>query len=67
NQVKYCLKGIIYFGRSHFIARFLDQAKHVWHYSGLDNNGMLTYETDVISSIDLKTCIGMAATIALYA
>ncbi|KDQ25067.1 hypothetical protein PLEOSDRAFT_1047729 [Pleurotus ostreatus PC15] len=67
NQVKYHLKGIIYFGRSHFIARFIDKAKRVWHYDGMDNNGMLIYETDVISSIDLKTCNGMSAIIALYA
>lgn len=64
--VPYILKGVVYFGRSHFICRYIDREGKVWVYDGLSNYGSMEYDT-TYASCDFSVCRSMHAITAVYA
>ncbi|KAF9050145.1 hypothetical protein BJ165DRAFT_1312983, partial [Panaeolus papilionaceus] len=39
----YKLRGIVYYGHSHFISTLIDNNDSVWVYDGITNNGISLY------------------------
>jgi hypothetical protein len=63
------LKGIIYFGASHFTARILDRNSDVWYYDSTSNNGKSVKEKKFaqFTTLQLTQCHMRNASCIIYA
>ena len=64
----YKLRGIIYYGQSHFTARVIQNNGLVCYHDGLERGKNLVYEGTLANLLDnnLSECRGRQATVAMY-
>jgi hypothetical protein len=62
--VQYHLRGVIYFGSSHFISCIITANNQVWIHDGLE--GRSTVYEGFLDHCDLSVCRGKTATIYIY-
>ena len=55
NSHLYQLRGVIYFGGQHFVARLIEQDTTVWYHDGMVTGQNMIYEGQ-LESVDLKHC-----------
>jgi hypothetical protein len=55
NSHLYQLRGVIYFGGQHFVARLIEQDTTVWYHDGVLTGRNMIYE-GLLESVDLKHC-----------
>ncbi|KAF8883853.1 hypothetical protein BD779DRAFT_1443555, partial [Infundibulicybe gibba] len=60
------LRGIIYFGSSHFTCRIITEDGISWYHDGVDTGKNTEYEGPLSTSINLLQCEGREATAAIY-
>ncbi|TRM55965.1 hypothetical protein BD626DRAFT_414891, partial [Schizophyllum amplum] len=63
---KYQIKGVIYFGNSHFIMRVWKGMEDVWTYDGMRHNGDFRYEGKSSKIRGLRRLGSKVAVAALY-
>lgn len=63
------LRGIIYLGDYHFVARFIDSSKKVWFHDGITTADHCHLEGDLsqFTEMSLKNCKNTSAVMAIYA
>lgn len=67
--VKYTLRGIIYFGQSHFTCRIITKDRQIWYHDGISTGNRLNYEgtwNNIKDQIDLNTCHNKIAILVFY-
>jgi PIF1-like helicase len=55
NSHLYQIRGVIYFGGQHFVARLIEQDTAVWYHDGIVTGKNMIYEGQ-LESVDLKYC-----------
>ncbi|KAG5221681.1 ATP-dependent DNA helicase [Salix suchowensis] len=65
NTIPYFLKCIVYYGRSHFIGRYIDHRHRTWIYDGMSNGGFMEYDKQHVDN-DFSACRSMDAIAAIY-
>ena len=65
-ETSYKLRGIIYFGDSHFIARVISDNDMVWFHDGITTGHNLIYEGMLNNDLLLNQCKGKNAIAAIY-
>ena len=65
-ETSYKLRGIIYFGDSHFVARVIFDNGMVWFHDGLTTGHNLIYEGMLNNDLLLHQCNGKNAIAAIY-
>ncbi|KAF8891013.1 hypothetical protein BD779DRAFT_1401571, partial [Infundibulicybe gibba] len=63
---KFILRGIVYFGSSHFTSRILTEEGMLWYHDGINTGKNTECEGPLSESIDLLRCEGREATAAIY-
>ena len=68
NLHSYRLKGLIYFGHSHYTCRYIDCNRYVWYSDGLVSNGIFTNEGHMSSFQNgaLLNCRTMSLNAVIY-
>lgn len=66
SAAQYELKGIIYFGLSHFTMRLIEQGVRVYKYDGMVQTGKIKYESYVSDVKDWMHMDGRDAAVAIY-
>jgi hypothetical protein len=66
-RYEFGLKGIIYFGGSHFTSRIVGNDEHTWFHDGVVTGIHSQYQGMLNSLGDLMNCRGKVATAVLYA
>ncbi|KAL1698724.1 hypothetical protein EV121DRAFT_217685, partial [Schizophyllum commune] len=62
----YVLKGVIYFGSSHFTMRVIEQTMRVYKYDGMKDDGKIRYESYASDISDWTHLDGRGASVAIY-
>lgn len=65
-RCKYDLRGIIYFGDSHYASRVVVNQNQVWFHDGISTGRNMIYDGLLTPNLDLSTCRGKTAQIAIY-
>ena len=63
---QYVLKGVIYFGSSHFTMRVIEQTMRVYKYDGMKDDGKIRYESYASDISDWTHLDGRGASVAIY-
>ena len=63
---QYTLKGIIYFGHSHFTSQIILNDNSVWYHDGMTTGHKLLYHGQINIISDLMKCQGRQACAAIY-
>jgi len=68
-EIMYKLRGIAYYGASHFTARVIQDNGMVWYHDGLQTGTNLVYEGTLNNLLDnnLSACEGREVSVAIYA
>lgn len=65
-QYRYQLRGLIYYGDSHFTSRIIDPSGMTWFHDGMVTGAQMEYEGYLPSIDNCLMCRGRAAIAALY-
>ena len=64
----FSIRGLLYYGSSHYTCRYIDKARNVWFADGMRNNGRFIFEGPftVLSINNLNCCRGATVTAVFY-
>ena len=60
------LRGVIYYGGAHFMARWISNSSVVWFHDGMANGKMLLQDRQLASTKNWKKCQGKIRITAVY-
>ena len=66
DNIPYVLRGVIYYGSSHYVTVLVFGNGQLWHYDGMRNDGCMQLIGDLGSAPDLSHVEGKTAVAAIY-
>ena len=65
-NIPYVLRGVVYYGSSHYVAVFVSREEQLWYYDGTRDGGAMQLIGDLRTAPDLSHAKGKTAVAAIY-
>ena len=66
NNIPYVLRGVVYYGSSHYVAVLVSREDQLWYYDGTRDGGAMQLIGDLRTAPDLSHAKGKTAVAAIY-